>query len=90
MIVVNYKGEEKQFAAEEISSMVLIKMKEIAEAYLGSTIKNAVVTVPTYFNDSQRAHCSCHRLRSRQEASSSGEKNVLIFDLGGARLTCHS
>ncbi|WP_436645178.1 Hsp70 family protein, partial [Latilactobacillus sakei] len=46
MIVVNYKGEEKQFAAEEISSMVLIKMREIAEAYLGSTIKNAVVTVP--------------------------------------------
>ncbi|RZB79874.1 Heat shock cognate 70 kDa protein isoform C [Glycine soja] len=54
MIVVNYKGEEKQFSAEEISSMVLMKMKEIAEAYLGSTIKNAVVTVPAYFNDSQR------------------------------------
>ncbi|KAE8655424.1 Heat shock cognate 70 kDa protein [Hibiscus syriacus] len=54
MIVVSYKGEEKQFAAEEISSMVLIKMREIAEAYLGSTIKNAVVTVPAYFNDSQR------------------------------------
>ncbi|CAN7001910.1 unnamed protein product [Brassica oleracea var. botrytis] len=54
MIVVSYKGEEKQFAAEEISSMVLIKMREIAEAYLGVTIKNAVVTVPAYFNDSQR------------------------------------
>ena len=54
MIVVNYKGEEKQFAAEEISSMVLIKMREIAEAHLGVTIKNAVVTVPAYFNDSQR------------------------------------
>ncbi|EAY98319.1 hypothetical protein OsI_20227 [Oryza sativa Indica Group] len=54
MIVVQYKGEEKQFAAEEISSMVLIKMREIAEAYLGSSIKNAVVTVPAYFNDSQR------------------------------------
>ena len=54
MIVVNYKGEEKQFATEEISSRVLIKMREIAEAYLGSTIKNAVVTVPAYFNDSQR------------------------------------
>nr|GMC85077.1 heat shock cognate 70 kDa protein 2 [Ipomoea batatas]GMC87182.1 heat shock cognate 70 kDa protein 2 [Ipomoea batatas] len=54
MIIVNYKGEEKQFAAEEISSMVLIKMREIAEAYLGSTVKNAVVTVPAYFNDSQR------------------------------------
>ncbi|EEC71767.1 hypothetical protein OsI_04375 [Oryza sativa Indica Group] len=54
MIVVQYKGEEKQFSAEEISSMVLIKMREIAEAYLGSNIKNAVVTVPAYFNDSQR------------------------------------
>ncbi|KAL5699888.1 70-kilodalton heat shock protein [Ranunculus cassubicifolius] len=53
-IVVNYKGEEKQFAAEEISSMVLVKMKEIAEAYLGQTINNAVITVPAYFNDSQR------------------------------------
>ncbi|KAK9911154.1 hypothetical protein M0R45_035077 [Rubus argutus] len=54
MIVVSYKGEEKQFSAEEISSMVLVKMREIAEAYLGSTVKNAVVTVPAYFNDSQR------------------------------------
>ncbi|KAM3698057.1 hypothetical protein ACB098_06G160300 [Castanea mollissima] len=54
MIVVNYKGEEKHFSAEEISSMVLIKMREIAEAYLGKTVKNAVVTVPAYFNDSQR------------------------------------
>ncbi|XP_057436402.1 heat shock cognate 70 kDa protein 2-like isoform X2 [Lotus japonicus] len=54
MIVVNYKNEEKQFTAEEISSMVLLKMRKIAEAYLGSTVKNAVVTVPAYFNDSQR------------------------------------
>ncbi|WCJ19533.1 Heat shock 70 kDa protein [Euphorbia peplus] len=54
MIVVKHKGEEKQFSAEEISSMVLTKMREIAEAYLGSTVKNAVVTVPAYFNDSQR------------------------------------
>ncbi|PAN44280.2 hypothetical protein PAHAL_9G031000 [Panicum hallii] len=46
--------KEKQFSAEEISSMVLIKMREIVEAYLGSTVKNAVVTVPAYFNDSQR------------------------------------
>ncbi|CBI30574.3 unnamed protein product, partial [Vitis vinifera] len=45
MIVVNYKGEEKQFAAEEISSMVLMKMREIAEAYLGSAVKNAVKNV---------------------------------------------
>uniref|UniRef100_A0A1D1ZI03 Heat shock cognate protein n=1 Tax=Anthurium amnicola TaxID=1678845 RepID=A0A1D1ZI03_9ARAE len=54
MIVVQYKGEEKQFAAEEISSMVLSKMREIAEAFLGAAVKNAVVTVPAYFNDSQR------------------------------------
>ncbi|KAM3731324.1 hypothetical protein ACB098_12G154300 [Castanea mollissima] len=54
MIVVNYKGEEKNFSAEEISSMVLRMMREIAEAYLGTTVKNAVVTVPAYFNDSQR------------------------------------
>jgi len=54
IIEVEYKGETKQFKAEEISSMVLIKMKEIAEAYLGKEVKNAVVTVPAYFNDSQR------------------------------------
>ena len=54
MIVVTYKGEEKHFSAEEISSMVLKKMRETAEAYLGTTVKNAVVTVPAYFNDSQR------------------------------------
>ncbi|KFK24739.1 hypothetical protein AALP_AA8G018200 [Arabis alpina] len=54
MIVVNYKGEEKQFSAEEISSMVLIKMRDIVETYLGTSVKNAVVTVPAYFNDSQR------------------------------------
>ncbi|XP_075669174.1 heat shock cognate 70 kDa protein-like [Castanea sativa] len=53
MIVVNYKGKEKRFAAKEISSMILKKMKEMAEAYLGTTVKNAVVTVPAYFNDSQ-------------------------------------
>lgn len=54
VIEVDYKGEKKQFKAEEISSMVLSKMKEIAEAYLGKEVRNAVVTVPAYFNDSQR------------------------------------
>merc|ERR1712160_210260 len=54
IIEVEYKGEQKQFKAEEISSMVLTKMKEIAEAYLGKEVKSAVVTVPAYFNDSQR------------------------------------
>ncbi|CAN6442622.1 unnamed protein product [Victoria cruziana] len=103
MINVQYKGEEKQFAAEEISSMVLIKMREIAEAYLGSTVKNAVVTVPAYFNDSQRqatkdagviAGLNVMRIINEptaaaiaygldKKAGSVGEKNVLIFDLGG-------
>jgi len=54
IIEVEYKGERKSFKAEEISSMVLQKMKEVAEAYLGKEVKNAVVTVPAYFNDSQR------------------------------------
>ncbi|XP_076950191.1 heat shock cognate 70 kDa protein-like [Bidens hawaiensis] len=53
-IVVSYKGKEKEFLAEEISSMILGKMKEIAEAYLGEVVKNAVITVPAYFNNSQR------------------------------------
>ncbi|XVF83649.1 hypothetical protein PTKIN_Ptkin16aG0506900 [Pterospermum kingtungense] len=103
MIVVTYKGEEKQFTAEEISSMVLIKMREIAEAYLGYTVKNAVVTVPAYFNDSQRqatkdagviAGFNVMRIINEptaaaiaygldKKATGVGEKNVLIFDLGG-------
>jgi L1 cell adhesion molecule like protein len=53
-IRVDYKNEQKTFFPEEISSMVLVKMKETAEAYLGKTVTDAVVTVPAYFNDSQR------------------------------------
>merc|ERR1712142_441991 len=53
-ISVEYKSENKTFNPEEISSMVLNKMKETAEAYLGMTVTDAVVTVPAYFNDSQR------------------------------------
>merc|ERR1712243_199316 len=53
-IQVEFKSETKSFCPEEISSMVLVKMKETAEAYLGKTVTNAVVTVPAYFNDSQR------------------------------------
>ncbi|KAF8025261.1 hypothetical protein BT93_F2181 [Corymbia citriodora subsp. variegata] len=103
MIVVSYKGEEKQFSPEEISSMVLTKMREVAEAFLGHPVSNAVVTVPAYFNDSQRqatkdagAIAGLNVLRMINEptaaaiaygldkkASRTGEKNVLIFDLGG-------
>jgi L1 cell adhesion molecule like protein len=53
-IQVRYKGETKTFFPEEISSMVLTKMKETAEAYLGKTVSSAVITVPASFNDSQR------------------------------------
>ena len=54
LIKVTYKEELKSFTPEEISSMVLIKMKEIAESYIGKDVKNAVITVPAYFNDAQR------------------------------------
>ena len=53
-IKVNYKGEEKTYHPEEISSMILVKMKEIAESYIGHDVVDAVITVPAYFNDSQR------------------------------------
>jgi len=68
-ITVEYKGENKDFFPEEISSMVLIKMKETAEAYLGKDVPNAVITVPAYFNDSQRA--------STKDAGSIAGLNVL-------------
>eukprot|EP01135_Chromosphaera_perkinsii_P004160 Nk52_evm67s270 gene=Nk52_evmTU67s270 len=100
-IQVEYKGETKTFSAEEISSMILVKMKETAEAYLGKTVQNAVITVPAYFNDSQRqatkdagAISGLNVLRIINEPTAAaiaygldkkvtGEKNVLIFDLGG-------
>merc|ERR1712191_40526 len=100
-IQANYKGETKNFFPEEISSMVLLKMKETAEAYLGKTVANAVVTVPAYFNDSQRqatkdagAIAGLNVLRIINEPTAAaiaygldkkvgGERNVLIFDLGG-------
>lgn len=54
MVQVEYKGETKKFSPEEISSMVLTKMREIAESFLGTKVPSAVITVPAYFNDSQR------------------------------------
>jgi len=101
VIVVEYRGENKEFSPEEISSMVLTKMRETAESYLGTTITNAVVTVPAYFNDSQRqatkdagtiAGLNVLRIINEPTAAAIaygldkktvGERNVLIFDLGG-------
>jgi L1 cell adhesion molecule like protein len=100
-IRVEYRGESKEFSPEEISSMVLTKMRETAESYLGGTINNAVVTVPAYFNDSQRqatkdagtiAGLNVLRIINEPTAAAiaygldkkvTGERNVLIFDLGG-------
>ncbi|BFZ16363.1 hypothetical protein BsWGS_19402 [Bradybaena similaris] len=100
-IKAEFKGETKLFAPEEISSMVLVKMRETAEAFLGQKITDAVVTVPAYFNDSQRqatkdagAIAGLNVLRIINEPTAAalaygldkgqkGEKNVLIFDLGG-------
>tara|TARA_B100000242_G_C43045876_1_gene488178 strand:+ start:142 stop:2058 length:1917 start_codon:yes stop_codon:yes gene_type:complete len=54
IIQAKYKGEEKDFQPEEISSMILTKMKETAESYIGESVDSAVITVPAYFNDAQR------------------------------------
>jgi len=101
IIQIEFKGEEKTFTPEEISSMVLTKMRETAESYLGGTVNNAVITVPAYFNDSQRqatkdagliAGLNVLRIINEPTAAAiaygldkkaEGERNVLIFDLGG-------
>ncbi|SPO03966.1 Heat shock 70 kDa protein [Cephalotrichum gorgonifer] len=98
---VEFKGETKRFTPEEISAMILTKMRETAESYLGETVTNAVITVPAYFNDSQRqatkdsgliAGLNVLRIINEPTAAAiaygldkkvEGERNVLIFDLGG-------
>lgn len=97
--VPEVRGETKVFSPEEISAMVLIKMKEIAESYTGKKIKNAIVTVPAYFDNSQRqstkdagiiAGLNVVRVLNEPTAAAiaygldeKAEKNILVFDLGG-------
>ncbi len=98
-IAVDIDGDEKHFSPEEISAMVLTKMKTIAETYLGEQVTEAVVTVPAYFNDAQRqatkdagtiAGLTVRRIINEPTAAAlayglneKGEKNILVFDLGG-------
>merc|ERR1719155_34277 len=99
MIRVETKEGEKTFFPEEISAMILVRMKEVAEGFLGKTIGSAVVTVPAYFNDAQRqatkdagtiAGLNVARIINEPTAAAiaygldkKGEKNILVFDLGG-------
>jgi len=99
MISVKVKGETKQLMPEEVSSMVLTKMKETAENYLGKEVKHAVITVPAYFNDAQRqatkdagtiAGLEVLRIINEPTAAAiaygldkKAEKNILVYDLGG-------
>jgi len=92
-------GESKLFSPEQISAMILVKMKEIAEAYLGVPVKRAVITCPAYFNDAQRqatkdagtiAGLFVERIINEPTAAAiaygldeKAEKNILVFDLGG-------
>merc|ERR1719181_1194107 len=98
-ISVLVKGEPKLLSPEEVSSMILTKMKETAEAYLGKEVKHAVVTVPAYFNDAQRqstkdagliAGLDVLRIINEPTAAAiaygldkKAEQNILVYDLGG-------
>ena len=99
LVDVTIGDEKKEMSPEELSAMVLVKMKQTAESFLGTTVKDAVVTVPAYFNDSQRkatkdagAIAGLNVLRIINEPTAAalaygldkkGEQNILIFDLGG-------
>jgi heat shock protein 5 len=99
VIEVVIKGEKKIFTPEQISAIILEKMKEVAEAYLGRPVKHAVITVPAYFNDAQRqatkdagtiAGLKVERIINEPTAAAIAygldekqEKNILVFDLGG-------
>merc|ERR1712178_420468 len=99
MISVKVKGEEKVMPPEEVSSMILTKMKETAENYLGKEVKHSVVTVPAYFNDAQRQATKdagtisgMNVLRIINEPTAAAiaygldkktENNILVYDLGG-------
>jgi len=99
-IELELKGKTETFSPEEISAMILSKMRVVAEKFMGKDIKNAVVTVPAYFNDAQRqatkdagtiSGMTVQRIINEPTAAAiaygmdkkGGEKNILIFDLGG-------
>ena len=99
LIEVEYKHETKHFTPEEISGMILGYLKQMAEEYLGYEVKKAVITVPAYFNDTQRqatkdagiiAGLEVLRLIAEPTSSviaygldKSGNKKIVVYDLGG-------